>query len=245
MHDPMTVAFEIRYPWRAYPRAQRTTEFNRTYRNSFITIWHVDPECDGSDDSCGWFAPKHDERTWAKYQKLGEREYVFMLGEHGYPMTCYEAVWYAWLKIKQVDRGGWRKLTQRERDEIRGLASFPGDNLRYSHSTISDPASCGAFFRTVFRCYARIHRPWYRHPRWHFWHWRIQVHPLQNFKRWAFSRCCKCGGRFKWGYAPCTNSWNGSGPRWFQNEPSVYHVNCDDTAKDGAQNASASAATRS
>src|SRR5712672_751672 len=55
MHDPMTVAHEIRYPWHRYPKAKRLTEFEKTYRESFITIWHVDPERDGSDDSCGWF----------------------------------------------------------------------------------------------------------------------------------------------------------------------------------------------
>lgn len=75
---------------------------------------------------------------------------------------------------------------------------------------------------------------WRLHPRWHFWHWQIQVHPLQDFKRWAFSRCCRCGKRFTWGYAPTTNSWNSRGPRWFRGEPDVYHHECDRPAAEVA-----------
>jgi hypothetical protein len=30
---------------------------------------------------------------------------------------------------------------------------------------------------------------WRLHPRWHVWHWRIQVVPLQNLKRWLWGRC--------------------------------------------------------
>lgn len=43
MHDPMTVAWEIRLPffWRESYR-----------RPSILTIWHNDPETDGTDDSC-------------------------------------------------------------------------------------------------------------------------------------------------------------------------------------------------
>lgn len=46
MHDPMTVAHEIRYPW-----FERRKNGGRRHR-LFITIWHVDPETDGTDDSC-------------------------------------------------------------------------------------------------------------------------------------------------------------------------------------------------
>lgn len=56
MHDPLTVAFDIRIPipWKVA---------NTIYRDKrkewasyhLATIWHKDPEKDGSDDSCGWF----------------------------------------------------------------------------------------------------------------------------------------------------------------------------------------------
>jgi hypothetical protein len=48
MHDPMTVAFDIRYPWLGKP----CKLFPDGYRDTFITIWHVDPEKDGDESSC-------------------------------------------------------------------------------------------------------------------------------------------------------------------------------------------------
>lgn len=47
MHSPETVAFEI--------YLGRKQKKNGRYRSPFITIWHIDPEVDGTDDSCGWF----------------------------------------------------------------------------------------------------------------------------------------------------------------------------------------------
>ena len=54
MHDPLTQAFVI--PWR-YRTEQWTTGKAWRYWVPFITIWHVDPELRGNDDSCGWFRP--------------------------------------------------------------------------------------------------------------------------------------------------------------------------------------------
>lgn len=52
------------------------------------------------------------------------------------------------------------------------------------------------FFIAIAGYIMRERRFWFQYPRWHVWHWKLQVHPLEHFKRWAFSRCCKCGGRF-------------------------------------------------
>lgn len=38
--------------------------------------------------------------------------------------------------------------------------------------------------------------------RFHLHHWQVQIHPWQDFKRWAFERCAYCGLRYPWGYAP-------------------------------------------
>ena len=90
-----------------------------------------------------------------------------------------------------------------------------------------------SFFGAIAGYILRERRWWFQHPKWHVWHWRLQIHPLQAFKRWAFSRCCKCGGRFSWGYSPCTHSWNGIGPRWFRSEPDVFHGNCNEPRSNG------------
>ncbi len=121
MHDPMTVAFEIKYPWKEGVSEMFPTGF----RDTFLTLWHVDPEKDGTDSSC----------------------------QNGKP--------FRWT--------GWRL---------------------------------------------------------HFWHWRIQINPLQDLKRWLFSRCADCQKRFRWGYAPISRNWSGTGPRWFRREESVYHHEC-------------------
>lgn len=57
MHDPQSVAFEIKSPFIANKRRKDGTLVPKTnqYQNPIITIWHVDPETDGTDDSCGWF----------------------------------------------------------------------------------------------------------------------------------------------------------------------------------------------
>lgn len=57
MYDPSTMAFDIKYPWPSR---------HGGYHDSFITIWHNDPEKPGTgnrtDDSCGWF-----DRTPGEY----------------------------------------------------------------------------------------------------------------------------------------------------------------------------------
>ena len=68
-----------------------------------------------------------------------------------------------------------------------------------------------------------------RDNRWraHVHHWHLQVHPTQQLKRWLWSRCAWCGGRFRWGAAPASLDRDGPGPRWFRGEPRVLHGECD------------------
>lgn len=188
MHDPMTVAFEIRYPWRKYG-ARGASEFLRNYREAFITIWHVDPEKDGSDDSCDWFGRK---------RKLAPRE---------------KALWHA------LD------------DLFHTLGNHPFYPDPRLHGLVphgDDERKWGVVGQAQAAMYRWRAKPRLRlHPRWHVWHWKIQVHPLQNFKRWAFTRCTVCGNGFAWGAAVFSGSWNGTGPRWFRSERNVYHGHCD------------------
>lgn len=68
----------------------------------------------------------------------------------------------------------------------------------------------------------KLGRPWYRHPRWHFWHWRIQVHHWQLLRRWIWSRCCVCGGRFRYGES-VVGWWGGDGYH------DIKHCSCSET----------------
>jgi hypothetical protein len=69
-------------------------------------------------------------------------------------------------------------------------------------------------------------RPWWKHPRWHIHHWKIQVPFLLDLKRFLFSRCAHCGKRLPWGYSPVSNSWHSTGPQWFRGEKDVFHRDC-------------------
>jgi hypothetical protein len=200
MHDPSSVAFEIRYPWRAYSRAHREahpkSEFTQTYRRSFITIWHEDPETDGSDDSCDWFGSR---------RPLNPRE-----------RALYEAMDDLFHKLGNTPY-------------------YPDPKLWGKEPHGEDPSGWGVVTNAQRAMYAWRRRSSFRwHPRWHFWHWRIQVHPYQQARRWLLTRCCKCGGRFAYGESPVTGSWDSKPPRLFRGEQGLWHMDCDRPGNDGA-----------
>jgi len=183
MYDPSTVAFEIKYPWRAYSRAEREaskSEFIKTYRASFITIWHEDPESDGSDDSCDWFNHK---------RKLCERE-----------KALQESMWD--LETLLDNRPHWPDSKEHKAFQPLKVAA-------------------GAYLHAPSRTHW-----WQVHPRWHVWHWRVQVRPYQDARRWLLTRCCKCGGRFAYGESPVSGSWDRNPPRLFRGEEGMYHMGC-------------------
>jgi hypothetical protein len=153
MHDPMTVAFEL----------------------PGLTIWHVDPEKRGKDDSCDW---------WGTHRPLNPRE-----------RALSDAVW----NLEPM---------------LDNRPHYPNSREHLAFQGVK--VALHAWRKRGLRLPAR----------WHIWHWRIQIHWLLDFKRWAFSRCATCGGRFAWGYCPRTDAWNGVGPRWFRGEPHTYHSHC-------------------
>lgn len=130
--------------------------------------------------------------------------------------------------------GNWKKaknFMQRNLFEILHFAENPTDSLRdgivqswgRDNRKNARADRIHGMAATIYGWILRAEQKWWQHPKYHFWHWQIQVHPIAQFKRWAFSRCCKCGGRFRFGESPTTNDWNGKGPRWFRSEPHIYH----------------------
>lgn len=230
MHDPNTQAFQIRYPWRAYKEPRN--DFERTYRRSFITIWHRDPETDGSDDSCGWCYPKltSDEDLALVAKLRGDIEFV--VTHHGGLDTQKSleggpAWWLLWMQRasfwaterESIGRG----LTPKQIANLTFSESFPGN--RDEHFTPnSDPADAAWVFA---RAYRQLVRPWWRHPRWHVWHWRFQIHPLQQLRRYLFDRCETCGRGFGWGEFP-VGSWHHV-TKWFGLRTlGLRHMDCSD-----------------
>lgn len=199
MHDPMTVAHEICYPWRKYRKP--TNNFERTYRESFITIWHCDPETDGSDDSCGWFRPSltSEDLAWC-------HEVIKEAGNAPTPgYSCLEALCALWRHARKRVWGTHLRepLSHKHLAYLVELASVPWDNLRDCvvgfHG--ADDYDSARLMMILLKGAKEMDRPWWKHPRWHIHHWKIQVHPWQKFRR-MFERCDRCGRRYSYGYCP-------------------------------------------
>lgn len=159
MHDPLTVALEIKYPWK------RKSSLG-SYRGAFITIWHKDPCKDGSDNSCDWHG--HKKRSPA------------------------------------IDEMG---------DAIRGLETILDNRPFYPDH------EAHLRFKKVHEAYWKLKKKtkFRIHPRWHVWHWRVQIRPWQTFYRYAFERCAICKNGFKWNESVMGN-WDGD---------SIWHHQCD------------------
>jgi hypothetical protein len=83
MHDPMTVAWSIKLPiWHTIETRDNEGRLIRKdrYFYELATIWHNDPEKDGSDDSCGWSRPKltKDQREMVKWLAHDEARYPWI-----------------------------------------------------------------------------------------------------------------------------------------------------------------------
>jgi hypothetical protein len=61
----------------------------------------------------------------------------------------------------------------------------------------------------------------------HVHHWKIQIHPLQDLRRWLLTRCVWCGGRsIKGDRVNVSHSWDGPRGHWWQGEKSLFHADC-------------------
>ena len=290
MHDPMTVICTIPFPWYHTSKLGKSTY---RYWHPFITVWHVDPERGGSDDSCGWFTPPLTKTQREIVQTLASdeaRDPWFMslsAKSNQNPVECESYLRGAFLLVSRCfenrkclrrpvtleEATMWASImTHNSVDNFRSslafLSGWHGNWYRDGEpNTVEEDKwfreqNARGFFGAIAGYILRERRPWYRKPRWHVIHWKrirdytkevpgwdasmdwrekhpykywglpvpvvgwqLQIHPLQAFKRWAFSRCSKCGKRFKWGASVGSNSWNGTGPLWFRSED-VYHMDC-------------------
>lgn len=238
MHDPMTVAHEIKYPW------VHSRHNGHAYRAPFITIWHVDPELHGDDDSCGFSFPKIPENLRKRI-----KDFAFWEGHDPYYLRSATKEWQGSMQEAECLYRSLVLLTARALDirmsveeatlyaierihnsGVEGAARvfcwLPGYHCNGEDHPQKRSDHLAGIMRGIASDLLRKRRRWWQHPRWHIHHWKIQVHPLQQFKRWAFSRCAGCGNGFSWGYCPTSNQWDSGGPRWFRNEPHSYHSEC-------------------
>lgn len=243
MHDPSTLAFDIRYPWKD----------KDNFRNSFIRIWHVDPEKDGTDDSCGWFiSSRHlDQAVLDKIIKEFELDWddVFegkyncgLFLENGQPHFSvsgitlnlfYKAALQIFIARQKGEGYKWQKKArnyiQKHLADILLFAENPTDSL-FDSITRKFEEGCKEEYTKekrderikrmasiIYSYIERDLRPWYKHPKWHVHHWKIDVIPFCKLKRFIFARCCYCNKRFAWNESVIGN-WNGD---------KVWHSRCD------------------
>lgn len=236
MYDTHTVAHEIRWPWKN----------KHGYRDSIITIWHVDPEKKTlgtqRDDSCGWSSPPYTESEKQIIEKLIKDQYSQLFAkkvayeeEKSYAYICYNqdcfgAIYWLWRAMKNIfnKKVPWQygvPMTNKEFQHIMQLATNPVDNFQWHLKGIMEPGEKGfksfeEFVFLVYRAFRGYYRPWYKHPKWHIHHWKIQFRPWQRLKRRYWDKCCICGKRgFK---SACISDWDGT---------KMWHQECDQSAK--------------
>ena len=88
------------------------------------------------------------------------------------------------------DSCGWSrpKLTEKEKKYANDLIDNEFDNLRLFFGTqqirhvgdksFFEDVSLDDMKRSIyciFRHCKKVNRKWWQHPKWHFWHWRIQI----------------------------------------------------------------------
>jgi hypothetical protein len=227
MHDPSTLAWEIKSPFLT------KTNDKHSYRKALVKIWHIDPQTDGSDNSCGWSTPKLTNEQLKECKRITSDLVCDSFNKLERPPDSYRdkykaknahnTVYTAYIQV------GWRlfrkrNLSRKHLDNLMGLMFHSWDSLRMEGEV--DMFDIERLVICTARSFAKIQRPWWKEPKFHVHHFEIQIPFLSSFKRWAFSRCCKCGKRFKWNDCVCSDQWDSEGPRWFKGEKSIYHCKC-------------------
>lgn len=178
MHDPMTVAHEIKSPF------YKMTPYGTKYRKGLVTIWHVDPETDGTDDSCGWFVRgRHvDKVILEKIQKefrfqLKHNYWWYSNGEMKFSPIATLLMMYriaAYQHMKNWDKV--ERFTKKHLQEIILFAENETDCIFTYRQNVTIESQTDEMARVVYTDIVRKIRPWYKHPRWHIHHWKIQIH---------------------------------------------------------------------
>lgn len=186
MHDPHSLIFTI--PNIFIPKGKYG------YRPDLIRVWHVDPEKDGTDDSCGMFI-RHRHLNKALLAKVVEElkfQCEYMFDNRGYPkysvisiaLQLYRQA--AWVYFRPNEKK-FNKFFSNHLHDCIFFAENPIDSL---HSSISKPCKRPEEKEYRIKHLAAViladictkDRKWYQHPRWHIHHWEIQWIFIEQIK---------------------------------------------------------------
>jgi hypothetical protein len=132
-----------------------------------------------------------EERGWKRVTPADALALVLMVGSRLESLRH----WHAYR-----DASWWRRPFLRKLDMtamLVELALNPSDNLAPSAD-----GSASSFIRLVAGAMNRHTRPWWRHPRWHVHHWKINVAIVRNLRRMLIDRCATCGKRLGFNCCP-------------------------------------------
>lgn len=196
MHDPLTVAFEIKSPFKTQSLSlSRNTKGAKKQRPVLITIWHKDPCTDGTDDSCGWFIRERHvnkevlEAIRSDFEYHFQNNYWFDLtgvqkfSTIGILVHMYSTA--AWIHFKR-NRKKQEKFMRKYLYDIILFAENPvdcaGDNIVNRFNVLRSDVRFNGFAGMVYTDILRKTRKWYQHPRWHIRHWKIQIVFIQRLR---------------------------------------------------------------
>jgi hypothetical protein len=192
----MTVAFEIKSPFKTETLSlSKNNKKAERIRPVIITIWHVDPCKDGTDDSCGWFLRgRHiDKNKLAKVRSDFDFniKHNYWFNKSGYPqfstigivVSMFRSA--AWIHFDKNKRK-FDKFMQKNLHKIIHFAENPVDSLHDAITNKYNESKEGRYnplAGIVYSWICRNTRPWYKNPKWHVHHWKIQFVFLRKFKK--------------------------------------------------------------
>lgn len=215
MHSPKTVAFEI--------YLGKKKKKNGNYRDPFITIWHCDPEKDGTDDSCGWsMRARHGNKEIKDKIRMAissDFDSTFMSDNAiyftGYFKTDGEpnmstmgitlGMFYKAVHVHyNFNWGKAQKFMSKNLFKILHFAENPIDSLcpeingtyrKGTNSVWNRDTALDEYVSIIYGWILRADRPWYKHPKWHIHHWSITFPIFASFRRSWWDKCSVCGKR--------------------------------------------------
>lgn len=155
-----------------------------------IVLWHRDKG--GCDGACGWTYPRLTEKQVERV-----KSFAWMEAHHPVFQAAYGKSLESAADAESLMRGLIVILARVLRvrltmDEVSilalELAHQPGNNFRSGfaflpgwHSNREEDTPDAREYHAEQLCFGvarqvlRLNRKWWQHPRWHFWHWRIQI----------------------------------------------------------------------
>ena len=161
-----------------------------------LMVWHHDPCKGGSgDDSCGWYMRAHHGNPEVLKRIVSgiTMDWKHLFSETGDPLMSTSGIvlqifW--WAAFEHFNNG--KKAKRWMRANLYDLLWFAENPIDSLHAEItgkygSDQERKERRIESLASCaygwLLRSTRPWYRHPRFHFNHWRVTCRPF--WRRWT------------------------------------------------------------